>query len=60
MTDREDFKLSDPLRIKTVCLSLQAWMKKNDVKLFEINRAIAMLLRFEDENRASQAREGHK
>lgn len=58
MKDRADFKLSDPVRIKMVLLSLQTWMNKNKVELFEVNRAIAMMLRQEDEAKSADAMRG--
>ena len=55
MTERREFKLSDPDRIKFVRDSLIIWMKNNDIEMFEVNRAIAMILREEDDVRKTRA-----
>jgi len=58
MKDRKDFELSDTNRIKFVRDSLVIWMKNNNIEMFEVNRAIAMLLRINDEERIANAMRG--
>ena len=55
MTDRPDFHLSDDRRILIVRDWLALGMKNNDFQLHEIRRAIAMLLRQDDERRREEA-----
>lgn len=55
MTQRKEFELSDTYRIKFVRDSLAIWMKNNAIELFEVNRAIAMLLREQDDERRTRA-----
>ena len=51
MTQRKEFELSDAYRIKFVRDSLAIWMKNNNIEMFEVYRAIAMLLREQDDER---------
>jgi len=55
MTEKKEFQLSDPNRIKLVRDSLIIWMNNNKIEMFEVNRAIAMILREEDETRKTRA-----
>lgn len=55
MDDRPDFKLSDDKRIKIVRDWLAIGMKNQDFQLHEVRRAIAMLLREDDERRREEA-----
>lgn len=57
MTDHPSFALSDRDRIHLVRDSLAIWMKNNNFALYEINRAIAMLLREDDELRIQRMQE---
>jgi len=54
MTQRKEFELSDPNRIKFVRDSLITWMKNNNIEMFEVNRAIAMRLREQDDERKTR------
>ena len=51
MTQRKEFELSDAYRITFVRDSLSIWMKNNNIEMFEVNRAIAMILREQDDER---------
>jgi|WetSurMetagenome_2_1015567.scaffolds.fasta_scaffold08687_8 hypothetical protein len=53
--ERPEFKESDPLRIKMVCLAFKNWMKNNKIELYEVTRAIALIDREEEENRSKRA-----
>jgi hypothetical protein len=57
MADHPSFALSDQARIRLIRDGLAIWMKNNDYALYEINRAIAMLLREDDERRIQQMQE---
>jgi hypothetical protein len=52
--ERPEFKESDPLRIKMVCLAFKNWMKNNNIELYEVTRAIALLDRENEENQAKR------
>lgn len=57
MTNPTDFTLSDPQRIKIVRDWLVIGMKNNQISIFEVRRAMAMLLREDSERQAAEARE---
>jgi hypothetical protein len=61
MADHPSFALSDQARIRLVRDGLALWMNNNKFALYEVNRAIAMLLREDDERRiqAMQERRSH-
>lgn len=53
--ERPDFDLSPPERIRFVRDSLIIWMKNNQIAMFEISRAMVMLMRETDEQRRADA-----
>lgn len=55
--DRPDYNLSDINRIRFVRDSLALWLKNNRIEMYELNRAIAMLMREADEQRKREALE---
>ena len=57
MTNPTDFKLSDPQRIKLVRDWLVIGMKNNQINIFEVRRAMAMLLREDSERQTAEAQE---
>jgi hypothetical protein len=56
--DKPEFSLSDPSRIKFVRDSIYIWATNNKIELYEIRRAIAMLLREHSEAQTQKALEG--
>ena len=55
---KPEFHLSDTNRITLVRDSLVIWMKNNNIEMFEIRRAMAMLLREDEENRIAKRMKG--
>lgn len=49
------YDLSDPARIKQVRDQLALWLTNNAVELHELRRALAMLLREDDERKKKEA-----
>ena len=59
MTERKDYHLSEPQRIQIVRDWLAIGMKNNDIQLHEVRRAMAMLMREDDEQRRNIRLNGH-
>lgn len=51
------YELSDPARIRMVRDSLAIWAKNNGIEPYEIRRAMALLMREQDQNRGRKAKE---
>ena len=55
--DRPEYSLSEVKRIAFVRDQLMLWLLNNKIELYELNRAIAMELRLQDERRTERAME---
>jgi hypothetical protein len=57
MKDHPEFELSDPDRIELIHKKLLLWLKENKIGIFELNRALALELRLQDERRKAEGLE---
>ena len=55
MFDHPSYTLSDPARIQLIRDMLVLWLRNNSIELWELNRAIAMLMRESDDRRKQEA-----
>jgi hypothetical protein len=56
--DRPDFILSEQKRIAYIHNELMDWLKARGFEMFELNRAVAMHMRLQDEKKHEEAIRG--